>query len=105
MVILFFILISILTGFTLFSATNEGPFLRTAFGWIGTWIGVQYVRSIHYFLMFVFLAFIIHHVYSAVLVSIEERNGLLESIVTGYKHIPERELAEDECAGPRAASG
>jgi Ni/Fe-hydrogenase 1 B-type cytochrome subunit len=100
MAILTFLLISIVTGFTLFSATNESPFLVTVFGWIGTWIGIQYVRSIHYFLMFIFLAFVIHHVYSAILVSIEERNGLFESIITGYKHIPKWELAEDECAAP-----
>jgi Ni/Fe-hydrogenase 1 B-type cytochrome subunit len=98
MVILFFILISILTGFTLFSWTNESPFLKVVFGWAANWVGIQYIRSIHYFLMFVFMAFVVHHVYSAVLVSIEERNGLFESIVTGYKHVPEWELAEDECA-------
>jgi Ni,Fe-hydrogenase I cytochrome b subunit len=35
--------------------------------------------------MFVFVAFTIHHVYSAILVDVEERNGELSSIVTGYK--------------------
>ena len=34
-------------------------------------------------IMFVFFAFLIHHVYSAVLVSWEERNGLIKSIFTG----------------------
>ena len=54
----------------------------------------------------IFIAFSIHHVYSAVLVSIEEKNGLLESIVTGYKYIPEWELRQDECAGqPSARQG
>jgi Ni/Fe-hydrogenase 1 B-type cytochrome subunit len=45
--------------------------------------------------MFAFFAFVIHHVYSAVLVSWEERNGLIESIFTGYKFVPRDELAED----------
>jgi len=45
--------------------------------------------------MFTFFAFVIHHVYSAVLVSWEERNGLIESIFTGYKFIPRHELEED----------
>jgi Ni/Fe-hydrogenase 1 B-type cytochrome subunit len=45
--------------------------------------------------MFAFFAFVIHHVYSAVLVSWEERNGLIESIFTGYKFIPRDELTED----------
>jgi Ni/Fe-hydrogenase 1 B-type cytochrome subunit len=89
---------SVLTGFTLFSTTAGTPILKTLFGWIGTWIGIQSIRLIHYLLMFAFLAFMIHHVYSAILVSIEERNGLLESIVTGYKYIPEWEWEESECA-------
>jgi Ni/Fe-hydrogenase 1 B-type cytochrome subunit len=40
--------------------------------------------------------FVIHHVYSAVLVSWEERNGLIESIFTAYKFIPEEELEADQ---------
>ena len=35
--------------------------------------------------MFLYIAFAIHHVYSAVLYDIEERNGELSSIITGYK--------------------
>jgi Ni/Fe-hydrogenase 1 B-type cytochrome subunit len=42
--------------------------------------------------MFAFFIFVIHHVYSAVLVSWEERNALVESIFTGYKFVPESEL-------------
>ena len=45
--------------------------------------------------MFAFFAFVIHHVYSAVLVSWQERNGLIESIFTGYKFVPRDELEED----------
>jgi Ni/Fe-hydrogenase 1 B-type cytochrome subunit len=48
--------------------------------------------------MFAFFAFVIHHVYSAVLVSWEERNGLIESIFTGYKFVPMSELEEEEDA-------
>ena len=44
------------------------------------------------------LRFVIHHVYSAVLVSWEERNGLIESIFTGYKFVPEAELRESGAA-------
>ena len=46
--------------------------------------------------MYLFFVFVIHHVYSAILVSWEERNGLVESIFTGYKFVPEDELEEDE---------
>jgi hypothetical protein len=49
--------------------------------------------------IFGFIAFTIHHVYSAVLVSAEERNGLIESIFTGYKFVPAWDLeAQGFCA-------
>ncbi len=97
--ILLLTLVSILTGFVLFSWTAQTGFLKAVFGWAANVFGIQYIRQVHFFLMYIFIAFAIHHVYSAVVVSIEEKNGLLESIVTGYKYIPERELREDECAG------
>jgi len=53
------------------------------------------LRLTHFCIMFTFFAFVIHHVYSAVLVSWEERNALIESIFTGYKFIPRDELVED----------
>ena len=48
-------------------------------------MSIQQLRLLHFLLMFVFGAFTIHHVYSAILVDIEERNGEVSSIVTGYK--------------------
>jgi hypothetical protein len=42
------------------------------------------------------MAFVIHHVYSAILVSKEEHNGLMESIFTGWKFVSRRLLKEDE---------
>ena len=38
--------------------------------------------------------FFIHHLYTAILVSIEEENGVMESIFSGYKFVPEHELRE-----------
>ena len=42
--------------------------------------------------MFAFGAFAVHHIYSASLTDIVERNGELSSIVTGYR----TDLLEDE---------
>ena len=36
--------------------------------------------------------FFIHHLYTAILVSVEEENGVMESIFSGYKFVPEQEL-------------
>ncbi|TFG89008.1 MAG: Ni/Fe-hydrogenase, b-type cytochrome subunit [Gemmatimonadales bacterium] len=76
----------ILTGLLLFAfLLGTGP-VSLLFGWTSLVPGgIQSVRLLHYLLTFVFLAFTIHHVYSSVLIDLEERNGLVSSIVTGFK--------------------
>jgi hypothetical protein len=54
--------------------------------------------------MFVFFAFAIFHVYLSVLVSIEEENGLLDSIFSGWKFVPAGELRHEVAAIPEARS-
>jgi Ni/Fe-hydrogenase 1 B-type cytochrome subunit len=63
-------------------------------GWLPRLIDISYLRLAHFCIMFAFFIFVIHHVYSAVLVSWEERNALVESIFTGYKFVPEAEIRE-----------
>lgn len=115
------ILVQILTGFALFQwVAGTGPW-TTLFGWMPGWLHIQYIREIHFLLMFIFFAFTIHHVYSALLVAAEEKNGLMGSIFSGYKFIaahlvhrdgdrsnePDREPAEAGPASqqPREAQG
>lgn len=95
-------LVQILSGFALYAWVVHVEPWATLFGWIPGWISIRTLRLLHYFLMFAFFGFIIHHVYSALLVSAEKRNGTLGSIFSGYKFVSERELAEDEAcdAGP-----
>ena len=90
-----FMLIEIITGLTLYTQVRGKWALGWLFGWIPRVIDIQHIRLLHFCIMFAFFAFVIHHVYSAVLVSWEERNGLIESIFTGYKFIPKAELEED----------
>ena len=50
-------------------------------------------------LMFVFGAFMVFHVYCSILVDVNERNGELSSIVTGYKaNVLEGETPRDDPA-------
>jgi Ni/Fe-hydrogenase 1 B-type cytochrome subunit len=42
--------------------------------------------------MWVILAFMIHHVYSAIMVDHWERNGLMSSIFAGYKFVTRRDI-------------
>ncbi len=90
-----FMLIEIITGLTLYTQVRGKWALGWLFGWIPGVIDIQHIRLVHFCIMFAFFAFVIHHVYSAVLVSWEERNGLIESIFTGYKFVPKAELEED----------
>ena len=80
-------LVQILTGFALYTWILNTEPLRTMFGWLPRLINIQYLRETHYFLMFIFFAFTIHHVYSALLVSVESANGLMGSIFSGHKFI------------------
>jgi len=90
--------IEILTGLALYSYTVSNRVLTFFIGWLPRLIDISHLRLAHFCIMFGFFIFVIHHVYSAVLVSWEERNGLIESIFTGYKFVPEEELRESEAA-------
>ena len=78
------------------------PVLNQFIGWLPVLIDPQYLRAVHYFLMFVFFAFVIFHVYLSVLVSHEEENGLLDSIFSGWKFVPAGELHDEVAAIPEA---
>jgi Ni/Fe-hydrogenase 1 B-type cytochrome subunit len=95
MVMFTLMLIEIITGLTLYTQVRGAWLLAWLFGWLPGVIDIQNIRLIHFGIMFTFFAFVIHHVYSAVLVSWEERNGLIESMFTGYKFVPQDELDED----------
>jgi Ni/Fe-hydrogenase 1 B-type cytochrome subunit len=89
------LLIECVTGIVLYGVVSGSHFLRITVGWIPHVIDIQYIRLCHYFVMFCFMAFVIHHVYSAVLVSMEQKNGLMESIFSGWKFV-HRGLLEKE---------
>jgi Ni/Fe-hydrogenase 1 B-type cytochrome subunit len=97
--IFFLMFVEILSGLALYSMTVSNRVLSALIGWLPRLIDIQYLRLMHFGIMFAFLMFVIHHVYSAVLVSWEERNGLIESIYTGYKFVPESEVEELEASG------
>jgi Ni/Fe-hydrogenase 1 B-type cytochrome subunit len=86
--------IQIVTGFALYSLPFHGGFWPVTFGWIVTVFGETVVRWVHDVLMFLIMAFTIHHVYSAILIDIEERSGLVSSMVTGSKSLTPSHIAE-----------
>jgi hypothetical protein len=95
-------LVEILTGLALYSRVVGNPILTQFIGWLPQLIDPQYLREVHYFLVFVFFAFVLFHVYLSVLISIEEENGLLDSIFSGWKFVPAGELRHEVAAIPEA---
>jgi Ni/Fe-hydrogenase 1 B-type cytochrome subunit len=77
--------LSCLTGLSLFAWVIRSEPWTTLFSWTWTLMSVPAIRLMHFLLMFWYIAFMVHHVYSAILVDIEERNGELASMITGYK--------------------
>ena len=87
--------IEILTGLTLYNHIIGSKVLGFFVGWLPSLINIRYLREIHFLILFALWAFAIHHVYSAVLVGIEERSGLMSGIFSGDKFFPESTLRED----------
>jgi Ni/Fe-hydrogenase 1 B-type cytochrome subunit len=56
-------------------------FLADLFG------GPAYARWLHHGFMWLLIGFVVHHLYSALLFSFEERMGTMESIFSGYKYV------------------
>ncbi len=92
--------IEILTGLALLQHVAGGKVLGFFIGWLPLLITIQRLREIHFLILFIFGAFFIHHVYSAVLMSIEEHSGLMGSIFSGYKFFPVDFVAADPARIP-----
>ncbi len=90
------VLVEIVTGMVMYNVLRHGAILGFLVGWIPRFINIGNIRLIHFCLMWVFIAFGILHVHLAMLVSREEKKGLMDSIFIGYKVIPEEDLKEDE---------
>ena len=82
-------LVEILTGLALYSHILGKPSLAFLVGWLPRLIDIQYLREIHFLVMFAFWMFFLHHIYSSMLISAEEKMGVMESIFSGYKFVPD----------------
>lgn len=86
------VIVEILTGFALYSQILGSRFLNISIGWLPRLMDIQWLREIHFLIMFGFWMFFIHHLYTAILVSVEEESGLMDSIFSGYKFVPQEQL-------------
>lgn len=81
--------LEVVTGFALQSLGSTG-WRTVAFGWVFSLLGQQSVRLVHHMIMWLLLGFMVHHVYSSLLMDAEEKNGLMTSIFSGYKFVRRR---------------
>jgi Ni/Fe-hydrogenase 1 B-type cytochrome subunit len=95
LVIFGLIALEALTGLVLFSGVVGSGTLKFFVGWIPRLIDIQYIRTIHYLIMYALAAFVIQHVYSAIAVNLEEEDGLMGSIFTGWKFVSRRLFASE----------
>jgi Ni/Fe-hydrogenase 1 B-type cytochrome subunit len=86
-------LIQITTGLALYcvSAPVGSPF-RIFHFLLYLYGGAQHARWVHHIVMWLILAFAVHHVYSSVLMSQVEARGTVESMASGYKFVPCEDL-------------
>lgn len=75
-------------GLALNAEVNPGGFWWTWFGWLFGVSANQTLRLIHHSLAWAFIIFFMVHLYMALLDDVEERDGILSSIVNGVKWPP-----------------
>lgn len=96
-----------LTGLALYATVSHNALAGFLTGWLLHSIDIQYLRFTHYLVMFLLLGFFVHHLYSALINAFDLKNGMMESIFSGWKYMP-RSVVEEEMRltgkkNPRAA--
>jgi Ni/Fe-hydrogenase 1 B-type cytochrome subunit len=85
--------VAIATGLALYSSDAQVGSWLASFGFLGPFVGgLQTARWVHHVTMWLLLGFLVHHIYSAVLMSQVEANGTMESIFSGYKFVPPEDV-------------
>ncbi|HEX8960767.1 MAG TPA: Ni/Fe-hydrogenase, b-type cytochrome subunit [Geobacteraceae bacterium] len=77
------------TGFALYAEHAPRSLMHKATGWLLILFSNQGMRLTHHMVMWLLIAFAIHHVYSAWLMDVKERGGVMSSIFSGYKPVKE----------------
>jgi Ni/Fe-hydrogenase 1 B-type cytochrome subunit len=93
------LLVETVTGFALDGLIGSEPG-ASAFAWLRELLGTQNVRVIHHLAMWAILAIALFHVYSCILVDHIEKNGLVSSMVSGYKFPTIEDVVESRDGGP-----
>lgn len=82
----------IVSGFALYSVNHSGIIWTGLGGWLLNIINLQTIRLYHHFAMYMILSFVPLHIYATWYMDPHEANGLVSSIFSGFKFIPEKEV-------------
>jgi Ni/Fe-hydrogenase 1 B-type cytochrome subunit len=86
----------IFTGMALYSESNPGGILNRLFGWVLPLLGGSFQTHMwHHFFAWGFVVFAILHVYIVLYDSTQYGNGLITSIISGYKFYQKGDFKED----------
>jgi Ni/Fe-hydrogenase 1 B-type cytochrome subunit len=81
----------VLTGFALYSERAPNGIMHKGLGWMFMLFSNQGMRLTHHCVMWLLIGFAIHHVYSAWLMDLKEKGGVMSSIFGGYKAVNMKE--------------
>jgi Ni/Fe-hydrogenase 1 B-type cytochrome subunit len=84
----------IVSGFAMYSSNHSGVIWTLLGGWLTGIMLLPTIRLYHHLFMYVILAFVMVHVYIAWFLDSREMNGMMGSIFTGYKFVPEKDLEQ-----------
>lgn len=76
----------IISGFALFGQYDVAGTAFGLTGWLFGFVSNGYVRMIHYFMTYVFIAFAMFHVYAMWISDVAERDGTSGSMFNGIKY-------------------
>lgn len=90
--------VMIFTGFALYSVSAHASYMKMWDFLLPIFGGPQGARWIHHVTMWLLVGFVVHHIFSALLVARVEKNGTLDSIFSGWKFLPKnRNDRDDHC--------
>lgn len=87
-------LVMIFSGLALYSVSAHTSYMKVWGELLPLFGGAAGARWLHHVVMWLLIGFSVHHVFSALLVSRVEKNGTVDSIVSGYKYLP-KSLLQD----------
>lgn len=87
--------VMILSGFALYSVSAYTSYMSSWGFLLPIFNGPQGARWVHHVVMWLLIGFVVHHVSSALLTSRVEKNGVLDSIFSGYKFLPKNRKPDD----------